>query len=411
MNKVELLAPAGNYENAFFAISYGADAIYQGLSGFSLRQTKKAEINLSEIITTIKLAHTHGRKYYLAINIFAHENDLERLKSCVHKIVEQDIDAFIVSDPGVMEVIKKAQPNAVFHLSTQANTLNSGALEYWKKQGISRVILARELNQEEIKILANKSDIDLEMFIHGAQCMAYSGRCHLSNYFLKRDANRGQCAQPCRWEYKPQADRLKSHPVEYNSIELEETETGTFILNSTDLCLLERIPEIIKAGILSLKIEGRNKTSYYVANVTRVYRKIIDEFLQNQNLSNETIVWAQQELSNVSHRPYSQGFFGSGEQFSFEQGGYIKNFSLVAIAQQFDEENILLKVRDNLKVGDEVNFIFPDDNRDFIIEIDKIFDFKTRTNLEEAHNGFQVLIKTPHKICKNEIIVRKQIKR
>ncbi len=399
----ELLAPAGNYENAYFALKYGADAIYQGLEGFSLRRTAKAELSVEELRSCAELAHSLGKKHYLAVNMFAHEGDILQLKAKSHMLKAIKTDAFILSDPGMFLVLKEQVPEVEFHLSTQANTLNSSAVSFWEKQGISRVILARELTKEDIVSIRKNTTIGIEMFIHGAMCMSYSGRCHLSKYFLGRDANRGECAQPCRWEFKMKDERQNMKDESF--IEIEEDERGTYILNSKDLCLVEKIPELIEIGVDSFKIEGRNKTSYYVANVVRVYRKVIDEVLKGK-LSEDTLSWAKQELTKVSHRDYSTGFYdGEKGSFNLESSGYIKDVKMVGIASS-DGTNIEIDVRDKISVGDEITIIMPNNGVDQTIVIDSMINSKTLEIIGDAHNGYKVAI--PKKIAPfDKLIVRK----
>lgn len=408
--KPELLAPAGNFENAFFALKYGADAIYQGLSGFSLRRTTKAELDIDDMVKCVDLAHSLGKKHYLAINIFAHEQDVTKLRDNVLKLKTIKTDAFIVSDPGIFLILKENFPTTDIHLSTQSNTLNSASVNFWHNQGISRIILARELTKEEIISIKTSSSIGLEMFVHGAMCMSYSGRCHLSNYFLNRDANKGECAQPCRWEYlqKAQIPASTSQSSTLNSqfIEIEEDARGTYILNSKDLCLIEKIPELIDIGINSFKIEGRNKTSYYVANVVRVYRQVIDESLQGV-LSEQTLTWAKQELVKVSHRDYSTGFYdGERGSFNFASSGYIKDASMVGIASSEGDGGIVIEVRDKIEEGDEIDFIFPG-NKEITLKIQEMKDLYSNKSVRVAHNRMKVVI--PLNIEKiDNIIIRKK---
>ncbi len=423
MNRPELRAPAGNYENAFFAIKYGADAIYQGMDGFSLRRTAKAELSVAELIRCVELAHSLGKKHYLALNMFAHEEDVVQLKTKIQELKAIKTDAFIVSDPGIFSIVKDSIPDAEIHLSTQANTLNSEAIRFWEKQGVSRVILARELTREDIINIREKTKIGLEMFVHGAMCMSYSGRCHLSNYFLHRDANRGECAQPCRWEYKQKSQIPNPKPQITNDkiqnenslspkpqassqfIEIEEEEKGTYILNSKDLCLVEKIPELIAMGVDSFKIEGRNKTSYYVANVVRVYRQVIDECLQGE-LSIVTLAWAKQELAMVSHRDYSTGFYdGEKGSFNFDSSGYIKDAKMVGIAYS-EGDKLVIEVRDKIESGEEIELILPKIKEAQKIKIDTMTDYQNGSILTVAHNKAKVFIPntTGHL---EEIIVRK----
>jgi U32 family peptidase len=408
--KPELLAPAGSRENAFFALEYGADAIYQGLSSFSLRRTIKSELNIEDLQFCVELAHKYNKKHYLAINIFAHEKDLDKLISKISEIKFLETDAFIVADPGILFLLRDRIPNKSIHLSTQANTLNSESIKFWQQQGVSRINIARELNKNEISLIRKKTDMELEIFVHGAMCMSYSGRCHLSKFFLNRDANQGECAQPCRWEYL-QKDNSSNNYNDSNFIDIEEDDRGTYIMNSKDLCLIDSIDDLIKMQINSLKIEGRNKTSYYVANVVRVYRAVIDEICLG-SIKESTMLWAKKELSQISHREYSTGFYdGEKGSFNFSYSGYIKKSKMVAICHKEDNK-IILEVRDQIKKGDTLAVIIPCKNEAETFFVDKMYDYNTSEELLESHNGSKVyLLDSESKISslKNKCIVRKEI--
>ena len=268
MERVELLAPAGDLERLKIAIEYGADAVYLGGENFGMRTAAKNFSN-EDIREGVKYAHERGKKVFVTVNIIPHNEDFNGLEDYLLELEKAGVDALIASDPGVISVIKDTIPNMEIHLSTQANTTNYHSANFWYKQGVKRVVIARELSFKEIKELRDNipDDMDVEAFMHGAMCISYSGRCLISNYMTGRDANRGSCAQSCRWKYSLVEEK---RPGEYYPV--YEDERGTFFFNSKDLCMIEYVPELIESGITSLKIEGRMKTAYYVATVVRAYR-------------------------------------------------------------------------------------------------------------------------------------------
>ena len=280
MKKPELLAPAGDLEKLKIAALYGADAVYFGGELFSLR-AGAGNMSLAEMTEGIAFCHAHGVKCYLAMNIYAHNEDIEPLRDYLNKIKDLDLDAFIVSDPGVITMIQEIIPQAEIHLSTQANMTNYETAKFWHRMGVKRIVLARELTFEEIREIRRQTPetLEFEAFVHGAMCISYSGRCLLSNFMIERDANRGQCAHPCRWKY---ALVEEQRPGQYYPI--EEDERGTYILNSRDLCMIESIPQLVEAGISSLKIEGRMKSVFYVATVVAAYRRAIDAYCRSGRL-------------------------------------------------------------------------------------------------------------------------------
>lgn len=377
MKNPELLAPAGTFENAKTAILYGADAIYQGWEGFSLRTGRKAEADDECIHESLQFARDHHRKYFLALNIFARNNDMDRIKNELSFLDSIKVDGFIISDPGILAVIRNRRPDVPIHLSTQANTLNYESVKFWGKQGISRIILARELHRDEIKRIRDENPtIELEMFIHGAMCMAYAGRCNMSRHYTGRDANAGNCAHVCRWKF----DLIKEGQA--HEIEVEETEGGTYILNSRDLCLAPYIKDLMALGMDSLKVEGRNKTSYYVANVIRVYRHLIN------NQSDPAIM---DELYKVSHRSYSAGFYREGESlFNVENSEYLREYKMVAMVKSCQDAFLVLQVRDKIEVGDTLEIIYPEIKEDVKITLHQMMNEKTREKITIAHNGYEV---------------------
>lgn len=360
MKKVELLAPAGDLEKLKMAIIYGADAVYMGGEQFGLRAASK-NFSDEDMIEGIKFAHERGKKVYVTCNIIPHNEDLNGAGEYFKKLEDFNVDALIISDPGFLLIAKEYVPNMEIHLSTQANTTNYQGAKFWHNQGIKRIVVARELSLEEIKELSEKTpkSLEIEAFIHGAMCMSYSGRCLISNYMTSRDANRGECAQPCRWNYSLVES---TRPGEYFPV--EEDERGTYFFNSKDLCLIEYIPELINSGITSLKIEGRIKTAYYVATVVRAYRKAIDSFYDD----GENWIFKQDwlnELKKVSYRDFTTGFFQEKANYEAQNYGtssYIRNYDFIGLVKDYNKEKnlTLVEQRNRFEVGEEIEIIGPD---------------------------------------------------
>lgn len=359
--KIELLAPAGDLEKLKFAVLYGADAVYIGGEFFGLRQAAK-NFSREEMKEGIAFAHERGAKVYLTMNIVPHEGDIRALPAYLDEIRDLEIDAFIVSDPGTMLEIRKHIPNAEIHLSTQANTTNSSTAAFWKQMGVERIVLARELGFAEIKeICGAVPEMEFEVFIHGAMCISHSGRCLLSNYLTGRDSNRGDCAQPCRWNY---ALVEKNRPGEEYPI--EQDEHGTYIMNSKDLCLIEKIPELIESGVCSLKIEGRMKTPFYVASVVRVYREAIDAYYRakEEGVAPEYLPEWMEELKKTSHRGFTTAFFdgnADADAQNYASAAYTRDYDFAGVVLSYDEERRLAFVeqRNNFGVGAEIEVIGP----------------------------------------------------
>jgi putative protease len=362
MNKVELLAPAGSLEKLKYAVFYGADAVYLGGEIFGLRASSK-NFTYEEMKKGIAYAHKRGVKVYLTLNIIPHNSDMNKLEDYIKDIKDFGFDAVIVSDPGILMMVKEFWPSIEIHLSTQANNTNYVSAKFWHEQGVSRVILARELSLNEIKEIRDKipETLEIEMFVHGAMCISYSGRCLLSNYMAGRDANRGACAQPCRWEYS-----LMEKTREGEYFPVYEDERGTHIFNSRDLNLVHKIPELIESGVSSLKIEGRMKSMYYVANIVRTYREAIDRYYADQ----EEYVFDEELMNNLrksSHRKYTEGFYegqpGTEGQV-YESSAYIREYDFVGIVLDYDDETRIATVeqRNRLFKGDTVEIIGPNYN-------------------------------------------------
>jgi len=359
MKKVELLAPAGDLERLKVAIMYGADAVYLGGQIFGLRASAK-NFSLEDLAEGVNYAHERGVKVYVTANIIPHNEDLSGFPEYLKEIYKIGVDAVIVSDPGTFSIVKETVPNMEVHISTQANNTNHMTVKFWGNLGASRVVLARELNFKEIKEIRDNipEELELEAFVHGAMCMSYSGRCLLSNYMANRDANRGECAQPCRWKYNLVEEK---RPGEY--IQVIEDEKGTYFMNSKDLCMVEYIPEIIESGITSLKIEGRMKTTYYVAMVVKAYRAAIDSYYKNPKDWKFDPKWMN-ELKKASHRDFTTGFYfdkpGHTEHL-YDNTSYIRDYSFVGVVKSYDKSTKIATIeqRNRFFLGDEIEITGP----------------------------------------------------
>lgn len=359
MKKVELLAPAGDLEKLKIAVDYGADAVYFGGEMFGLRSGAK-NFTVEEIKEGVAYAHARGKKVHMTVNIFAHNEDIAELEQYLHSIREIPIDAFIVSDPGVMMVIRAVIPEAEIHLSTQANMTNYRTAEFWRQQGVKRIVLARELTFGEIRELREKlpEDMELESFIQGAMCISYSGRCLLSNFMIERDANRGECAHPCRWKYHLVEEQ---RPGEYFPV--EEDERGTYIMNSRDLCMIEHIPDLIDSGLASLKIEGRMKSIFYVATVVGAYRRAIDAYYADPEGYVFNPEWLK-ELKKVSHREFTTGFYynqPTNKDQNYLTSAYTRDYTFVGLVKSYDAETgiAVIEQRNKMSIGDEIEVFGP----------------------------------------------------
>lgn len=359
MNKPELLAPAGNLEKLKMAFIYGADAVYIGGERFGLR-AQAGNFTLDDIKEGVNFAHELCKKIYVTVNIMPHNEDLLGLDDYIKELQEIGVDALIVSDPGVLLIIKEVAPDMEIHLSTQANNTNYKSAEFWYKQGVKRIVLAREMSFDEIKEIIEKAPhgLEFEAFVHGAMCISYSGRCLLSNYMVGRDANRGECAHPCRYKYYLVEEK---RPGQYMPV--EEDEKGTYIFNSRDLSMIEHIPELVKSGIKSFKIEGRMKSSYYVATVVGAYRKAIDEYFENP----ESFVFDKElleEVNKASHREFYTGFyFGKPDSKGqiYETSSYVRDYAFVGIVQDYDASTGIATIeqRNKMSLGEEIEIIGP----------------------------------------------------
>jgi putative protease len=385
MKRPELLIPAGNLEKLRTAVLYGADAVYVGIAGLSLRAAQ-AEFSLADLRQGLQEAHQAGVKVYAALNAFARNVDLP----CIVKVSEElstlGIDAVIVSDPGVLRLVREVNPRLPLHLSTQANTTNSAAVRFWQDQGVSRIVLARELNLAEVAAVHQAApELELELFVHGAMCVAYSGRCLLSAHRNRRSANRGDCTQPCRWEYAISESTRPNDPLL-----VENDGRYTYLLNSKDLCLIEYLPEVLRTGVVSLKVEGRMKSAYYVALVTRTYRWALDALLRDPEKYVCRPEWLA-ELRKTSYRGYTTGFYFSNEMIyeMTPDRKYTKTHDLVGTVLEYHPvaRQILVGVRNRLALGDEVELLLPEAT--IPLDVAQMTD-PNGSPVKIAHNSYQV---------------------
>lgn len=364
MKKPELLIPAGSLEVLKVAVDYGADAVYIGGQKFGLR-AKAGNFTMEEMIEGADYVHAAGAKLYVTVNIFAHNDDIEGVRKYFRTIrevgLEEKIDAFIISDPGIFTLAREILPGIEIHISTQANNTNYMIYNFWRKQGATRVVAARELSLKEIRTIREHipEDMEIEAFMHGAMCISYSGRCLLSSYFTGRDANKGACTHPCRWKY---AIVEEQRPGEY--LPIEEDERGTYIFNSKDLCMIEYVPEMIAAGINSFKVEGRMKTALYVAAVARTYRQAIDDYLESEELYRSRMDYYKEEIAACTFRQFTTGFyFGkpNHETQIYDSNVYVKNFTYIGTVEDITKQGeIVIHQKNKFCVGDEISFMLFD---------------------------------------------------
>lgn len=359
--KPELLAPAGSMEKGKIALLYGADAIYLGGKAFGLR-AYAGNFSLEEIAEICQYAHDLGKKVYVTVNIFAHNEDVAKLPEYLRSLEAAKVDALLISDLGVWSTAREVVPKMELHVSTQANNTNFATVNAWQQLGASRVVLARELSLAEIAEISAKTSVELEAFVHGAMCISYSGRCLLSSYLTGRDGNRGACTQACRWEYNMYKLAEPNRPGEY--FDLEEDEHGTYVMNSKDLCLLPYLPQLMEAGVCSLKIEGRMKSVHYVATVVSVYRKAIDACWANPEGFTVPEAWME-ELNKVSHRQYTTGFAvqkpgAEAQIYNTSKNDQTHDFVGIVMSYNKEQERAVFQQRNNVKAGEELELLMPD---------------------------------------------------
>jgi len=359
MKKPELLIPASSLEVLKTAVIFGADAVYIGGEAFGLR-AKAKNFSKADMEEGIAFAHAHGVKVYVTANILAHNYDLEGVRDYFYELKELKPDALIIADPGVFEIAGEVCPEIERHISTQANNTNYATYLFWHRLGAKRVVSARELSIEEIaQIRANiPDDLEIETFVHGAMCISYSGRCLLSNYFAGRDANQGACTHPCRWKYAVVEEK---RPGEY--LPVYENERGTYIFNSKDLCMIGHIPDLVRAGIDSFKIEGRMKTALYVATVARTYRRAIDDYFESPQVYEKNMPWYQEQISNCTYRQFTTGFFyGKPDETTqiYDSNTYMKEYTYLGGVEEVSGEACCITQRNKFSVGEAIEIMKPD---------------------------------------------------
>ena len=357
MRNIELLSPCGDFERLKLALKFGADAVYLAGEMFGMR-TNPSNFSADELKKAVELAHSLGKKVYLTCNTLPRNEEIEKLPEFLKYAQDIGIDAFIIADIGVMALAKKYAPNVDIHMSTQVGIVNYQTANALYEMGARRIVTARELSLDEIKTIRDKTpnDLEIEVFVHGAMCMSFSGRCILSDYMTHRDANRGDCAQPCRWKYHLVEE---TRPGQYFPI--KKKKNGTYIFNSRDLCMIEHIPELVNAGIDSFKIEGRAKSEYYTAIVTYAYRNAIDEYLKNPTDDFKPSQWILDEMEKMSHREYTTGFnFGPIENGQVtDTGGYIRNWDVCALFRDYSNGRLIVSQRNRFFEGDELEVVEP----------------------------------------------------
>lgn len=408
MRKPELLIPAGSLENLITAVEYGADAIYIGGEQFGLR-AKAKNFSLEDMKEGINYAHSKGVKVYVTANIIAHNNDIEGVREYFNELKEIKPDALIIADPGILDIAKEELEDMELHLSTQTNNTNYASFNFWYKQGVKRIVAARELSFKEIGEIRKRipENLDIEAFVHGAMCISYSGRCLLSNYMSGRDANRGACAHPCRWTYHVVEE---TRPGEYMPI--YENERGTYIYNSKDLCMLEYIEELVNAGIYSFKVEGRMKTQLYVATVTRAYRQAIDDYFENPIKYKANIPIYLEEIKKCSHRKFTTGFYlgkPSGEEQIYDSNAYIRNYTFVGKVLAYNREDkiAIVQQRNKFVVGDELE-IMKKNGDNIVFKVSEIYDEEGNSRESAPHPKQVLKIPLAIEVEENEIIRKKE---
>jgi len=389
LKETELLIPAGSLDVLKTAVNYGANAVYLGGEAFGLRANAK-NFTMDEIREGVAFAHERNVKVFVTANILAHNGDMEGVREYFKELATTGIDAVLVADPGVFMIAKETLPDTIeIHISTQANNTNYETFEFWYRLGAKRVVCARELSLKEIKEIRQHipEDLDIEAFIHGAMCMSYSGRCMLSNYFTGRDANRGECTHPCRWKYNIVEEK---RPGEYFPI--YENERGTFIFNSKDLCMIEHVPELIDAGIDSLKIEGRMKTALYVATVARTYRKALDDLKESREKYLANMEWYKSEIAKCTYREFTTGFYygkPTADDHIYDNNTYVTGSVYLGTIQRTDDEGwSYLEQKNKFSVGEMIEIMKPNGD-DIPIEVLEIRDAETDVPQESCPHACQ----------------------
>lgn len=388
---VELLAPAGDMEKLRMAIRYGADAVYLAGERFGLR-AGAGNFTGEELNEAMEYAHQRNKKVYVTMNTLPHNHEFTGMEDYVRFLSRLEADAVIVSDPGVFSLIREVSPDMPVHISTQANITNYRSAQFWQQQGAARIIAARELSLQELALIHQKlPSLEIEAFVHGAMCISYSGRCLLSNFMCGRDANRGDCAHPCRWKYHLVEE---SRPGEYFPV--VEDDTGTFIFNSKDLCMIEHIPELVQAGITSFKIEGRMKSAFYVATIVRAYRMALDSYLKAPDTYTFRREWLD-ETTKVSHRSFTTGFFlnkPGAESQNYGTSSYIRTSEFVGVVTGFDESTgtLFIEQRNRILKGDVIEIMQPN-GRDISLTVDEMWDMDDNLITSAPHPQMKLKMK------------------
>jgi U32 family peptidase len=398
----ELNIPAGNIEKLKIALDFGADAVYSGIKGFSLRNFAE-NLTFDQIAIGKKITHDAQKKLYITLNIFARNDHFEKLPDILKELANIKVDAIVISDPGIINYSKRYAPDVPIFLSTQMNVTNIESVRFWKDVGIKRIILARELSLSEIKYIRNESDIELEIFVHGSMCVSYSGRCILSDYLSSRNANLGECTQPCRWGYRLLEEK---RPNEY--IQIFEDEGWTYILSSKDLCMIEHIPELVESGVDAFKIEGRMRGILYLVMVTSVYRKVMDEYFNlgvNFNFGRKYV----EELEKVSNREYCTGFYYGPPVMNNYETPYFQNYQLAGVVIGKNEilKGIRVDVKSKIKTGDLIDILSP--GFDYCTyRIEKII--KDEDSLVDVAQPNEIVFLQPYFDCsRNSILIKKAL--
>ncbi|RJQ52405.1 MAG: U32 family peptidase [Nitrospiraceae bacterium] len=399
MKTPELLAPAGNFEKLKTALHYGADAVYMGLSGFSLR-AKADNFSVSELKEAAHFVRSHNKKFYITINVFPHNKDITSISEHLLCLKEIRPDALIVSDPGVFAMASETVPEIPIHVSTQANITNYRAARFWEKMGAKRLVLSRELMIEEIKEIRDRVSLELECFVHGAICISYSGRCYISSFLANRSGNRGECTNSCRWNYA-----LMEETREGQYFPVYENDRGAYVLSSKDLCMIEHLDKLVDAGVDSFKIEGRMKGINYLAGVVKTYREAVDSLKGSPFSVKER--WLH-ELSMFSSRGYTRGmFFGKQSDSGYNHDDeeiYRMSHDLVGVVQSVRNGKAVVALRSSLKTGDHIEFLSPGLEHQ-AVEVSEIFDME-EDPVESGRNDESILLPVPSGVRENDLVRR-----
>ena len=408
IKKPELLAPAGSFEKAKVAFMYGADAVYCGTGALSLRS--RSPITDEELEKIVNYAHSIGKRVHVTLNTYASDDLYDAMEKQIRMLDQIKVDAIIAADGGVIQMIHEIAPNIDIHISTQANTLSAHTAKFWKKNGAKRVILSREMNKEDIRNLIKNipDDLETEMFIHGAICWAYSGRCFLSQYMSGRSANCGDCAQSCRWKYNVYIEEVNNPG---NIMPFEGYENGTYVMSSKDLCLINDIPQILDLGVSSCKIEGRLKSEYYLASVVNAYRMAIDDYVDDPNNFDSSIY--MNELNKTKTRDVTDFFFNKkslDDNVSYDNKQYNLEYEYGGQVTKYSDDKSVVKIGNKLLVGDDMEVIIPGKIEPVKFKINEMWDVETGESVDfvnPGRTGQSILMKLP-KECKNGYVIRRK---